>query len=112
MGNWKIENRSTILHVNQSARVFSLDRSILWAIFFYNPFRAKICSNVLSADIICSEKRTVFRGRSSKKTASFEGTGNVQGTKCTVLKIGAFPYRSKRTTLGMDVQARRVMLCI
>ena len=26
----------------------------------------------LSADIICSEKRTVFRGRSSRKTVSFE----------------------------------------
>ena len=27
----------------------------------------------LSADVICSEKRTVFRERSSRKTASFEG---------------------------------------
>ena len=27
----------------------------------------------LSADIICSEKRTVFRERSSRKTVSFEG---------------------------------------
>ena len=26
----------------------------------------------LSADIICSERRTVFQGRSSRKTASFE----------------------------------------
>jgi len=26
----------------------------------------------MSADIICSEKRTVFPGRSSRKTASFE----------------------------------------
>ena len=53
MGNWKIENKSTMLYVNQSARVFSLDRSLLWAIFFYTPFSAKICPNVLSADIIC-----------------------------------------------------------
>ena len=27
----------------------------------------------LSADIICSEKRTVFRERSSRKTVSYEG---------------------------------------
>ena len=34
----------------------------------------------LSADIICSEKRTVFRERSSRKTAcELRGTENVQG---------------------------------
>ena len=33
----------------------------------------------LSADIICSEKRTVFRERSPRKTVSFDGTDNVQG---------------------------------
>ena len=82
MGNWKIENKSTILYVNKSARVFSLDRSLLWAIFFYTPFSAKICPNVLSADIICFFI-CFSEGEARKKTASFEGTGNVQGTKCT-----------------------------
>jgi len=35
----------------------------------------------LSADIICFEKRTVFRGRSARKTLSFQlsGTDDVQG---------------------------------
>ena len=33
----------------------------------------------LSADIICSEKRTVFRERSSRKTVIIRGTYNVQG---------------------------------
>ena len=38
----------------------------------------------LSADIICSEKRTVFRERSSRKTVSFEARA--------VLKIGEYIY--------------------
>ena len=33
----------------------------------------------LSANIICSEKRTVFLERSSRKTVSFEKQNNVQG---------------------------------
>ena len=33
----------------------------------------------LSADIICSEKRTVFRERSSRKKCELRGTDNVQG---------------------------------
>ena len=33
----------------------------------------------LSADVICSEKRTVFRERSSRKKRELRGTDNVQG---------------------------------
>ena len=33
----------------------------------------------LSADIICSEKRTVFREQSSKENCELRGTDNVQG---------------------------------
>ena len=38
----------------------------------YPPFWRENMLGYLSADIICSEKRTVFRGHSSSKTASFE----------------------------------------
>ena len=34
-----------------------------WIIIYKQPFGAKICSDIRSADIICSEKRTVFRER-------------------------------------------------
>ena len=36
------------------------------------PFGAKICQDICPRTLHCSEKRTVFRERSSRKTVSFE----------------------------------------
>ena len=48
---------------------YRIQRSYQWE----PPFGAKICSDIsVSADIISSEKRTVFWERSSRKTVNFE----------------------------------------
>ena len=56
----------------------------------------------LSLDIICSEKGTVFRERSSRKTVSLEASFYATGA---VLKIGGYLTIIPRARMGSESMA-------
>ena len=117
----KNTNKQTDVSVQHTGkwieRITQSERALPWGYFIINTIASILRGDTytitsiwrenmlghLSGDIICSEKRTAFRDRSSRKTVSFEEQINVRGqisenifkVKCRLLCLLFFKYSSQ-----------------